>query len=60
MRHFYKKLYFNPGIEIEQRDYWKHSASIDFDHIQATENDTEDRAPMRKRTISVIGRPPHT
>jgi len=59
VRHFYKKLYFNPGINIEIRDQWKHANSIDFDSIQSQEKkeDTEilGLRTTKKRTISHSG-----
>ena len=33
VRHFYKKLYFNPGHFVSARDLWKHKNSSDFDLI---------------------------
>jgi hypothetical protein len=64
VRHFYKKLYFNPGIEIEPREHWKHSASIDFEEIQGKEMGKEEGEflgnPIMKRTISFSGKPHQT
>jgi len=56
VRHFYKKLYFNPGIEIDQSDHWKHEASAEFDDIQSQENGDFNHKLIRKRSISVSGR----
>lgn len=33
VRHFYKKLYFNPGHFVSPRDLWRHKNSSDFDLI---------------------------
>jgi len=57
VRHFYKKLYFNPGIEIDENDHWKHEASTEFDDIQSQENEDFNHKLIRKRSISVSGRP---
>merc|ERR1719233_1172247 len=57
VRHFYKKLYFNPGIEIDQNDHWKHEASTEFDNIQSQDNEDFNHKLIRKRSISVSGRP---
>jgi len=60
VRHFYKKLYFNPGITIEWRDQWKHTNSVDFDQIQAQDmkDMKEEETGLgvnKKRTISHSG-----
>jgi len=57
VRHFYKKLYFNPGIEINQTDHWKHEASTEFEAIQSQDNEDVKHLLIRKRSISVSGRP---
>eukprot|EP00092_Neocalanus_flemingeri_P007155 GFUD01007730.1.p1 GENE.GFUD01007730.1~~GFUD01007730.1.p1 ORF type:complete len:382 (+),score=76.81 GFUD01007730.1:41-1186(+) len=32
VRHFYKKLYFNPGLYLDSKEQWKASTLIDEDH----------------------------
>ena len=33
VRHFYKKLYFNPGHFVTPKEKWKHTNSLDFDTL---------------------------
>ena len=33
VRHFYKKLYFNPGHFVAPKEKWKHTNSVDFDTL---------------------------
>ena len=58
MRHFYKKLFFNPGINIAEREQWKHASSSEFNTIQAQEMKAKAEDPglrkmNRQMTISV-------
>jgi len=59
VRHFYKKLYFNPGINIDPKERWKYSNSSAFDNIMSEQNKDETEGlqlattSSKKRTISV-------
>jgi len=58
VRHFYKKLYFNPGHFVTPKEKWKHTNSLDFDTLlleKSLEQVGLDRLalpPTRKRTLS--------
>lgn len=58
VRHFYKKLYFNPGHFVSNKEKWKHTNSMDFDTLlleKSLEQIELDKlvAPLpRKRTMS--------
>ena len=61
VRHFYKKLFFNPGINIEEKDKWVHAGSAEFNTIQAQEmkesltekESSKPKSMKRQKTISV-------
>merc|ERR1711915_795759 len=61
VRHFYKKLYFNPGINIDEKDQWIHSGSTELNNIIAQERketlavkeNSKKKTMLRQKTISV-------
>ena len=62
MRHFYKKLYFNPGIEIDPKEKWKYSTSVDYEDKEIGKMEETKKEEVRqkvtvKRTMSISGMP---
>merc|ERR1711915_983247 len=62
VRHFYKKLYFNPGIEIGPKEKWRYSTSIDYEDTQIRKSEETKKEEVRqkvtvKRKMSINGIP---